>query len=57
MLSPVGFVLILSAIAVIPFRFAAVTLGHFLGPRRPDPIKNETYGQRCRSIGDTWSAV
>lgn len=53
MLSQWGFVLILSAIAVI-IPVAAVTLGHFLGPRRSDPIKNETYESGVETIGDTW---
>jgi len=53
MLSQWGFVLILSAIAVI-IPVAAVTLGHFLGPRRPVPIKNETYESGVETIGDTW---
>jgi NADH:ubiquinone oxidoreductase subunit 3 (subunit A) len=29
-------------------------IGHFLGPRRPDPIKNETYESGVETIGDTW---
>ena len=53
MLNQYGFILILSAIAVI-IPVAAITLGHFLGPRRPDPIKNETYESGVETIGDTW---
>ena len=53
MLSQWGFVLILSAIAVI-IPAAAIVLGHFLGPRRPDPIKNETYESGVETFGDTW---
>jgi NADH:ubiquinone oxidoreductase subunit 3 (subunit A) len=25
-----------------------------LGPRRPDPVKNETYESGVETIGDTW---
>lgn len=53
MLSQWGFVLILSVIAMI-IPVAAITIGHFLGPRRPDPIKNETYESGVETIGDTW---
>ena len=53
MLSQWGFVLVLSAIAVI-IPVAAIVLGHFLGPRRPDPIKNETYESGVETFGDTW---
>jgi NADH:ubiquinone oxidoreductase subunit 3 (subunit A) len=53
MLSQWGFVLMLSAIAVI-IPVAAITLGHFLGPRRPDPVKNQTYESGVETIGDTW---
>ncbi len=53
MLSQYAFILILSAIALI-IPVAAITLGHFLGPRRPDPIKNQTYESGVETIGDTW---
>jgi NADH:ubiquinone oxidoreductase subunit 3 (subunit A) len=53
MLSQWGFVLMLSAIAVI-IPVAAIMLGHFLGPRRPDPVKNQTYESGVETIGDTW---
>lgn len=53
MLTQYAFVLILSALAlVIPV--AAIILGHFLGPRRPDPIKAQTYESGVETIGDTW---
>ncbi|MFN8441564.1 MAG: NADH-quinone oxidoreductase subunit A [Caldilineaceae bacterium] len=53
MLSNYAFVLILSAIAfVLPF--AAVLIGQLLGPKRPDPIKNDTYESGVETIGDTW---
>jgi len=47
------FVLILSGLAfIIPL--AAIVVGHFLGPRRPDPIKMDTYESGVETIGDTW---
>ena len=53
MLSQYGLILILSGIAqLIPV--AAIVIGHFLGPRRPDPIKNQTYESGVETIGDTW---
>jgi NADH:ubiquinone oxidoreductase subunit 3 (subunit A) len=48
-----AFVLILSGIALL-IPVAAILIGHFLGPRRPDPIKNETYESGVETIGDTW---
>ena len=48
-----AFVLILSSIALL-IPVAAILIGHFLGPRRPDPIKNETYESGVETIGDTW---
>ena len=53
MLSQYGFILILSGIAML-IPVAAITIGHFLGPRRPDPIKNATYESGVETIGDTW---
>ena len=53
MLSQYAFILILSGIALL-IPVAAVVIGHFLGPRRPDPIKNETYESGVETIGDTW---
>lgn len=53
MLEKYGFVLILSAIAfIIPL--GSIVLGHFLGPRRPNSIKNDTYESGVETIGDTW---
>lgn len=53
MLSNYAFVLILSVIAfIIPI--SAVTIGGLLGPKRPDPIKNDTYESGVQTIGDTW---
>ena len=48
-----AFVLILSGIALL-IPVAAILIGHFLGPRRPDPIKNDTYESGVETIGDTW---
>ena len=53
MLNQYGFILMLSAIALL-IPVAAITIGHFLGPRRPNPIKNETYESGVETIGDTW---
>lgn len=53
MLNQYGFILILSGIALL-IPVAAILIGHFLGPRRPDPIKNETYESGVETIGDTW---
>ena len=53
MLSQYFFILMLSVIAMI-IPIAAIMIGHFLGPRRPDPIKNETYESGVETIGDTW---
>lgn len=47
------FILLLSIVAVI-IPLAAILIGHFLGPRRPDPIKNSTYESGLETIGDTW---
>ena len=53
MLNQYGFILILSGIALL-IPVAAILIGHFLGPRRPDAIKNETYESGVETIGDTW---
>ncbi|MEM7128578.1 MAG: NADH-quinone oxidoreductase subunit A [Chloroflexota bacterium] len=47
------FVLLLSGIAFI-LPLAAVLIGWLLGPRRPDPIKMDTYESGVETIGDTW---
>lgn len=53
MLEGYAFVLILSGIAfIIPL--SAIVVGFFLGPRRPDPIKTDTYESGVETIGDTW---
>lgn len=47
------FVLILTGLSfIIPL--AAVIMGWVLGPRRPDPIKTDTYESGVETIGDTW---
>lgn len=53
MLQQYAFVLILSALAfIVPL--AAVLIGHFLGPRKPNEVKNDTYESGVETIGDTW---
>ena len=53
MLSQYAFILIMSAIAfVLPV--AAILIGHILGPRRPDAVKNAVYESGVETIGDTW---
>ncbi len=53
MLQQYAFILILSAIAfIVPL--AAVVIGHFLGPRKPNAVKNDTYESGVETIGDTW---
>lgn len=42
MLSQYAFILIMAAIALV-LPLAAIILGHILGPRRPDPVKNAVY--------------
>ena len=53
MLQNYTFVLILSGLALL-VPVAAILLGHFLGPRRPNPIKNQTYESGVETVGDTW---
>lgn len=53
MLQDYAFVLILSGLALL-VPVAAILLGHFLGPRRPNPIKNQTYESGVETVGDTW---
>lgn len=53
MLGNFSFVLALSIVAfIIPL--AAIVMGWLLGPKRPDPIKNDTYESGVETIGDTW---
>lgn len=53
MLQGYAFVLILSGIAFI-LPVAATLIGFLLGPRKPDPIKADTYESGVETIGDTW---
>ncbi len=53
MLTQYGFILILSIFA-FALPTAAVMMGWFLGPRRPDAIKTATYESGVETIGDTW---
>lgn len=53
MLQQYAFVMILSVLAfIVPL--AAVVIGHFLGPRKPNAVKNDTYESGVETIGDTW---
>lgn len=53
MLQGYAFILLLSGIAfIIPL--AAIIVGYFLGPKRPDPVKNDTYESGVETVGDTW---
>lgn len=53
MLGDFAFVLALSVVAfIIPL--SAILIGWLLGPKRPDPIKNDTYESGVETIGDTW---
>ncbi len=41
---------------IISFALPGVPImaGRFLGPRKPDPIKNSTYECGVETVGDTW---
>ncbi len=47
------FILILSAVTLI-VPVAAIILGHWMSPRKRDPIKDATYESGLETIGDTW---
>lgn len=53
MLTNYAFILILSIFGLI-LPITAVLAGWVLGPRRPDPIKNDIYESGLRTFGDTW---
>ncbi len=53
MLSQYFFILVMSGLAVV-LPLAAIVLGNFLGPRRPDEIKNDIYESGVETIGETW---
>ena len=53
MLSQYFFILVMSGLAVV-LPLAAIVMGHFLGPRRPDEIKNDIYESGVETIGETW---
>lgn len=53
MLSQYAFILIMASIALI-LPVAAILIGHILGPRRPDAVKNAVYESGVETIGDTW---
>lgn len=43
------FVVIAAGFPAVP-----VVLGHFLGPRKPDPLKNSAYECGIETVGETW---
>ena len=47
------FILILSGVTLI-VPVAALFLGHWLAPRKRDPIKDATYESGLETIGETW---
>ena len=47
------FILILSAVTML-IPVGAIIIGHYLGPRRRDPIKDATYESGLETIGATW---
>ncbi len=53
MLGNYAFILIIAAVAVV-IPIGAIVVGYLLGPRRPDPVKNDTYESGVETIGDTW---
>ena len=53
MLENYAFILILSVLA-FSLPLVAVLLGWLLGPKRPNPIKTDTYESGIQTIGDTW---
>lgn len=46
----IGLFLVLSPI----FPLAPVILNHFLGPRKPNPLKQSTYECGIETVGDSW---
>lgn len=36
------------------FPAVPVIFGHFLGPRKPDPLKNSAYECGIETVGETW---
>ncbi|MCB8919626.1 MAG: NADH-quinone oxidoreductase subunit A [Ardenticatenaceae bacterium] len=46
----IGIFLVLSPI----FPAMPVILNHFLGPRKPNPLKQSTYECGIETVGDTW---
>lgn len=53
MLVNYAFILILSVFGII-LPLTAIVAGWILGPRKPDPVKNDIYESGLNTIGDTW---
>ena len=53
MLQNYAFILVLTGVALL-IPIGAIVMGHFMGPRRPDPVKVSTYESGVETIGDTW---
>jgi NADH:ubiquinone oxidoreductase subunit 3 (subunit A) len=53
MLSDWQFIGIFAAIAAI-FPGAPILIARFIGPRKPNPIKQQTYECGIETVGDTW---
>lgn len=53
MLSDWQFIALFAAIAVV-FPGLPIILGGLLGPKKPNPIKQDTYECGIETVGDTW---
>jgi NADH:ubiquinone oxidoreductase subunit 3 (subunit A) len=47
------FIAILAVISLVT-PAAPIIIGRFLGPRKPNPMKNATYECGVETVGDTW---
>ncbi len=53
MLLKYAFIFILSGFALV-LPLVSIVAGAILGPRKPDPVKNDIYESGLNTIGDTW---
>ncbi len=53
MLVNYAFILILSGLGIV-LPLVSIVAGWILGPRKPDPVKNDIYESGLNTIGDTW---
>ncbi len=53
MLINYAFILILSGFGIV-LPLVSIVAGWILGPRKPDPVKNDIYESGLNTIGDTW---